>query len=711
MPQNTFIERLHDRLSHSNPARGSSQEDSSSYVYTPTETPEWSQTSFSFDVSQGAKVTRLDDIQTVQPSEYSGDEKCSSLSNNGQNLQCPLPILWKAILLPTAVIIFPMTALVAGLLALILGYRVKSDNSLFVEVSNAEALRNHAVVLVNYSATRIVFVASWASTLAPLLSGFIMSLSSFQLALGMYRSSSSSDQHHLPTPYQYSLLVGLCLASTGRLRRYLSYSHSDGIIVPPILRRAARTLALSLVLAVTVFAADTALHYTTSTINFDQVSVSSHMHSYGRGLSSECLDLNRSDNFGLPCSRNGNVAKKDYDAYVAGQNEVFFLQHGTSNQSEILLVPNPMSPKEKVALLLPQSGSLSPYRDFHTETAGVITTCTPISSECQWKSWGPSDIYSQFNCSNAFWGVLGKAANVSDTGAMLSDSDVPPLGFKSGAALQYGFYMDSELTKIYDSQGNIGPLMTDAELINPVYLGVAGRFASTSQRAGVNMSSDPGVYQGPTSVIDFVLRCEYTTYLADYSWVNLTARINELTASPNGTLAEMYHGYDLIGSVNAFNNELQDMVLQAALASDADEMAGAFANSYSTRIMSVIGPFLSSRANIREQTRTPLLVAKVPKAPLAILAACCLAYVLFGVTAAVHAHRALSRVDVRDLAFQLSLPALGLHAFRDPVTDLTACEIDGAGHRLFDETNIKTETMRVAVEGGPRSGFVLKSLV
>ncbi|EXJ89265.1 hypothetical protein A1O3_02331 [Capronia epimyces CBS 606.96] len=711
MPHTTFADRLHDRLALSKHTRGSSQQDTPNYVYTPSESPEWSQTSFAFDASQGAKVTSLDDLQSSQLDDWPSREKYYSLSSGSQNLQCPPPILWKTILVPTAAVVLPMAALVAGLLALIFGYRVKSDSSLFVQVSNAEALRDHAVVLVNYSATRIVFVASWASTLAPLLSGFIMSLSSFRLALAMYRSSSGSDQRDLPTPYQYSLLVGLCLASTGRLMRYFSYSHCDGVIIPPILRRAALTLGLSLVLACTVFAADTVLHYTTSTINFDQVSISSRMNSYGRELSSECLTLNRSANYGLPCSRNGDVARTDYDAYVAGQNEIFFLQHGTSNESEILLVTNPKSTREQAALLVPRSGKLSPFQDFRAETTAVITTCTPISSECQWKTGGPSDMYSQFNCSDEFWGVLGKAANVSDTGALVSDADVPPLGFKSGTSLQYGFYMDQALNKRYDSEGNLGPFMPDNELINPVYLGIAGRFASTAQRAGVNMSSDPGVHKGPTSSIDFVLRCQYTTYLADYSWVNSTAHINELTQSPNGTLAEIYHGYNLIGSTSAFDNELQDMVLQAALASNANDMADSFANSYSTRIMSVIGPFLSSRANLGEQTRTPLLVAKVPKAPLAILAACCLAYVLFGVTAAIWAYRALSHADVRDLAFQFSLPALGLHAFRDPVTDQVAWEIDGAGHRVFDETNVKTETMRVAVDGGPKSGYLLKSLV
>jgi hypothetical protein len=615
-----------------------------------------------------------------------------------------------------------MAFLVAGLLGLIFGYRVKSADSLFAPVSNSNALSNNAVVLVNYSATRIAFVASWASTLAPLLASFIMNLSSFQTALVMFRSSSGPNQHDLPTPYQYSLLVGLCLASSGRLRRYFSYSKEDGVVIPPVLRRAARTLTLTLVLAVVVFAADTALHYTTSTINFDQISITPtpQTHAYGRALSEECLTLNRSANFGLPCSRNGIVSSTDYDEYVAGQNEIFYLLHGTSNISQIVRVDAPEedqqssnnsnNTKAQVALLLPQTANLSPYRDYRATTAGVITECTPISSECEWKTSGPEELYSQFNCSKNFWGVLGKAPNVTDTGTVVSDDDVPPLGFKPGSSLQYSFFMDETLNVPYDSSGEDGPFMPDAELINPVWLGVAARFALTSQRAGVNMTADPGVHKGPTSSIDFVLRCRYTTYAADYDWVNSTATITTLEASPNGTLAEIYHGYNIPGSYNSFDNDLQDYVLQAALQPDATALAASFAASYSSRVMSVIGPFLSARTNAREQIRTPLLVAKVPKAPLAILAACCLGYVVFGVFAAVSARRALADVDVRDLAWRFGLPALALHAFRDGATDRAATTSQGQ-HRLFDESKIRGETMRVAVEGDPGAGFLLKSLV
>lgn len=712
MPQSS-LDRLQGSLIHGDHTPVPSQDDIG-IPQTPSE-GDWSQATFVYDMSKGAQVSSLGDSSSPQSKDWPSAGKSYSFPTEKGDLRCPQATLRKIILLPTSVIVFPMAALVAGLLGLIFGYRVRSNDSLFDEAPGSDALNNHAVVLVHYSATRIAFVASWASTLAPLLASFIMNLASFQSALVVFHASSGAEQRDLPTPYQYSLLIGLCLASTGRLKRYFAYSTADGVVIPPVLRRAACTLTLTLILAIIVFGADTALHYTTSTINFDQISTVSGMHAYGRGMSEECLALNRSENIGLPCSRNGNLALEDYFAFVTGQNEISFLEHNLSNISQVSLVsaPNQLSAseQEKVAILLPQTANLSPYQDYRATTPAVVTTCTPISSECQWKTIGPEDLYSQFNCTDSFYGVLGKAPNVSVTGNSIDDSDVPPLGFKPSSALQYSFFMDQNLDTPYDSTGVNGPVLSGSELINPVYLGVAARFFSTSQRAGVNMSGDPGIHQGPTKNLDFVLRCQYTTYSADYNWVNSTVHINSLTPSPNGTLAEIFHGFNIAGSYAAFDNDLQDDLLQSALQTDPQSMANDFANFYSIRVMSVIGPFLSGRANLQEQTRTPLLVAKVPKAPLAIMVSGCIAYIVFGLVSAVLAYRALNELDVRDVAFRFSLPALGLQAFRDVVTENTATEVDGAGHRVFDESKIRSETSRVAVEGEPGTGFVLKSLV
>lgn len=647
-------------------------------------------------------------------------EKYYSLTGEAAG-SCPRGTLIKTIILPTIIIIFPMAFLVAGLLGLIFGYRVKSEHSLFTDVSNSDVLRDHTVVLVNYSATRIVFVASWASTLAPLLAGFVMSLLSFRTALMMFHSSSSSEQADLPTPYQYSLLVGLCLASIGRLRRYFSYSAETDVVVPPILRRAARNLTLTLVLACIVFGADTAVHYSTSTIAFDQISIPQEKLAYGRALSEACLTLSRLDNLGLPCSRNGITAVDDYDTYAAGQNEIFFLNHDTSSISKIVLVDSDprkgVNASTQVALLIPQPSTLSPFRDFRAETAGVIMTCKAVTNtQCNWTDGVlGEETFSQFNCSDNFYGILGKMASIDDSGHMIKDPDVPTLATKPGSVIQYAYFQDSDLNIPYDAVGDLGTFLGDSQLINPVYVAIAARFATISQRAGVDMTSDTGIHHvGTTANLDLVLNCQYTTYVVDYSWVNSTARVNQMTASPNGTLAELFHGYNFAGAFSSFDNDLADSVLQAALTRNSTEFAESLANGYARRIMSVIGPFLSPRENLEEQTRTLLLVAKVPKAPLAILVACCLAYVIFGVTATTLAYRSLRELDVRDLAFRFSLPALGLHAFRDTLTDAAAIEAgdkNNGHHRIFDERKIGAERLRVGAQGAPKIGFELRNFI
>jgi hypothetical protein len=260
--------RLSDRLSQNEHIRVPSNE----HIHDPSRpspNSAWSQASFqeatfSYQCSKDNSHSGFDDQASTQSRAWPLTEKYYSLAAANFDARCPRWTTWKTILWPMLAIILPMTLLVAGLLALIFGYRVKSEHSLFEQVSNSQVLQDHSVVLVNYSATRIAFVASWASTLAPLLAGFIMNLTSFQSALLVYRSSTTSQQD-LPTPYQYSILIGLCLASTGRLKRYFSYSKEDEVMVPPVVRRAARTLALTLLLALAVFGADTALHYTTST--------------------------------------------------------------------------------------------------------------------------------------------------------------------------------------------------------------------------------------------------------------------------------------------------------------------------------------------------------------------------------------------------------------------------------------------------------------
>ena len=77
-------------------------------------------------------------------------------------------------------------------------------------ISNYElGVHNPSVFYVNFSATRLTTVASWASTVALILPGSIMSLYWHRIASFMQRNAQTGNIMAMPTPYQYSLLLAL----------------------------------------------------------------------------------------------------------------------------------------------------------------------------------------------------------------------------------------------------------------------------------------------------------------------------------------------------------------------------------------------------------------------------------------------------------------------------------------------------------------------
>lgn len=81
------------------------------------------------------------------------------------------------------------------------------------------------VYFVSFSATRLIFIASWSSTLAPLLVTSMATLWSYRVAHEMAQCSRASTHGRLPTSFQLgltlSMLTGSALTS---LYKWVSYS-------------------------------------------------------------------------------------------------------------------------------------------------------------------------------------------------------------------------------------------------------------------------------------------------------------------------------------------------------------------------------------------------------------------------------------------------------------------------------------------------------
>lgn len=128
------------------------------------------------------------------------------------------------VLLAGTVIVLPMLALSGALLGLVFHYRVtqSSDLSDDLQLQDLANLDNNAY-LVDFSATRLITVASWTSSVAPLLPVFVMTLYSYPIARRFLRSSRGGQASDLPTPYQLSLYLGLLGGGVGALWNWIKY--------------------------------------------------------------------------------------------------------------------------------------------------------------------------------------------------------------------------------------------------------------------------------------------------------------------------------------------------------------------------------------------------------------------------------------------------------------------------------------------------------
>ena len=140
--------------------------------------------------------------------------------------------------------------------------------------------------------------------------------------------------------------------------------------------------------------------------------------------------MSREQNYWEPCSMNFNL---DTLQRETTQNQMFFLQQGTSNVSSIEVIDAVRQPETEIAMLF--AADVQSNLDYRTSTIGVSAQCVPISSECAMKKSGVTGSYTSFNCSENFWGILNKDP-ASSTSISFVDPDVPPLAFKWSKNLQ-----------------------------------------------------------------------------------------------------------------------------------------------------------------------------------------------------------------------------------------------------------------------------------
>ena len=529
----------------------------------------------------------------------------------------------------------------SALLALIMYYKVNTGKSL-LEIS--ENVTNVHALYVDLSATILTNVSSVSSTFAPFLIAVVMEIWSPYVARALLKASQENPEtsHQLPTPVQFSLLANMRAGRSGQVWEYVSHRRQAPRTRPPILRQTAIILFMCIFVTFLTFLGDQFFHIWSESVNLYRYTVPKTSSSFGRGLTPECIAFNRTNNHGWPCTRDSVIPQQEY---AERENDVSYIQANTSKLNQIRFVSAADLPRGDLAVLYPATGAVPPHVDYRASTLAVSTQCQLMTPICKIKHI--SSILTQFNCSDTFFGVLGKPANISyDMFSKAQDPDVPGLAWKISPSLEYLFYSDEKLEVPYNVMGwnpvtgnndPTLPLLPNSKLVNPVFLSVAGRVTrdniATDSSLATQSASHLFLPTYDDTVFDFFLNCSYTTYDVEYTIVNGTTHPDfTFTPTPNGSVSEEWHGRQQYVSLNGDpSGGLAESNFMAAKQKTPEDFARTWANLYSTRVLAVIGAYTNPRLNIQEQVRDQLLVTRIVPWTLVFLLVTNFTYALLGV--------------------------------------------------------------------------------
>jgi hypothetical protein len=119
--------------------------------------------------------------------------------------------------------IAPLVALLVALVSLLLLHKVTLPRHKTSNFPFNESLSDPAAFYMDYDATRYTTVASWTSSIALLLPGFLTSLTWYRQTQRLESDATLSQYDKLLTPYQLSLLLSLKSGTLGSLWDYVSY--------------------------------------------------------------------------------------------------------------------------------------------------------------------------------------------------------------------------------------------------------------------------------------------------------------------------------------------------------------------------------------------------------------------------------------------------------------------------------------------------------
>lgn len=154
------------------------------------------------------------------PNDHSGEN--TSPQQNGSHMTGK----FKDIGLAFFLVSIPLFVFSVVLLGLVSHFRVSHGHVPYSSLDFPGSQDEAGVYYVNLSATKLIFIASWSSSLAPALVGFALTMFSFPIAHNYLQHTREQRKIDLLTPYQLSIVLRLFTGgSLGALWTWVKYLH------------------------------------------------------------------------------------------------------------------------------------------------------------------------------------------------------------------------------------------------------------------------------------------------------------------------------------------------------------------------------------------------------------------------------------------------------------------------------------------------------
>lgn len=573
------------------------------------------------------------------------------------------------IALSTFGLIAPTILLTAALWTFVLLYKVDKASILPVDSSKNE----DGVIYVDASSTLLIFVSSWMSSLVPLLTVCAITLATYPIAQRLLEDSTLNTQKSLMTSLQLGIAIkfvnGSTWSSLWNLFRYSMCRNRPVTSCSTVLISITAVTIVAVVLGVAVMVADTWLHVATESVNVIQLSsLQPESALYSLGIQPQCMGTDNSFSALEASNSSCTVSTTFTFPDIADKTMALQILNGQSDLYSVLA-----HPQERSMHYLSVAATNTSH-DYNATTFAASTTCIPITTQCNLSINTISD-------TNATWSCNG--------GAFAGSGD---------ALVNNGVLRQSY--RYFDMTGTEGQWPLDG-VNNPFF--TAGAVTNQlSVAASQSQADDPDILVTKKSAISAIFLCNTTIF--DVSYEVLHGELFSFSTKNSNISTTNLFASGITDTQFGSSNICIDLDIAAPYIPSAQAYADAFANVLNQAALASGATSVHRIPIVTGQIRNVLIVSRIPTAPLFLLTALNLGFVILGLVLTTLA--SLTTHEARSVQIRLSIAGVVANIFQKHKSSTQATVADG----FLANYDSSTEDVRVNIHRTSTGIFLFRGV-